>query len=86
MTNIIPSIFFDGIDRTHVRSMRNRKLPFSGGLAGIAVATVSIFDEASGHFSPQIPVKIKRAGYIVVFQNILSQIKAFRMSIAGFYD
>ncbi|HLU93519.1 MAG TPA: hypothetical protein VKZ54_05315 [Membranihabitans sp.] len=64
MTNIIPSIFFDGIDRTHVRSMRNRKLPFSGGLAGIAVATVSIFDEASGHFSPQIPVKIKRAGYI----------------------
>src|SRR5690606_34930421 len=31
-----PVNFFDGIDRTHVRSMRNRKIHFSGGLVGIA--------------------------------------------------
>ncbi|HLU92747.1 MAG TPA: hypothetical protein VKZ54_01420 [Membranihabitans sp.] len=31
-----PVNFFDGIDRTHVRSMRNRKIPFSGRLAAIA--------------------------------------------------
>src|SRR5690606_21987142 len=30
-----PVNFFDGIDRTHVRSMTNRKIPLSGGLADI---------------------------------------------------
>ena len=38
-----PVNFFDGIDRTHVRSMRNRKTPFSGGLAGIAGVTSRFF-------------------------------------------
>ena len=59
-----PVNFFDGIDRTHVRSMRNRKIPFSGGLADIAVATASIFDEVSGDYSAQKPVKLNRLGYI----------------------
>ena len=44
--------------------MRNRKIPFSGGLADIAVATASIFDEVSGDFSAQKPVKLNRLGYI----------------------
>ena len=58
-----PVNFFDGIDRTHVRSMRNRKTPFSGGLAGIAGVTSRLSDEESGHFPQQIPVKFKRFGY-----------------------
>ena len=31
--------------------------------AGIAVATASIFDEVSGDFSAQKPVKLNRLGY-----------------------
>jgi len=66
-----PVNFFDGIDRTHVRSMRNRKIPFSGGLAGIAGSDSyrrsRLSDEESGHFPQQIPVKFKRFGYNINF-------------------
>ena len=54
--------------------MRNRKIPFSGGLVNIAGVTSRLSDEESGHFPQQIPVKpacryrqvgrFKRFGYI----------------------
>src|SRR5690606_6814355 len=65
-----PVNFIDGIDGTHVRSMRNRKTPFSGGLVDIAVATASIFDEVSGDFSAQKPVKLNRLGYKVFILSL----------------
>ena len=58
-----PVNFFDGIDQTHVRPMRNRKIPFSVGLAGIAGVTSWLSDDDSGLFFPEIPVKFKRVGY-----------------------
>ena len=37
--------------------------------ADIAVATASIFDEVSGDFSAQKPVKLNRLGYIIILST-----------------
>src|SRR5690606_5631311 len=91
MTNIIPSrpVRRDGIDRTHVRSMRNRKIPFSGGLVNIAGVTSRLSDEESGHFPQQIPVKpacryrqvgrFKRFGYTWIGKFWLDVFRAIEL-------
>jgi len=84
-----PVNFFDGIDRTHVRSMRNRKIPFSGGLVNIAGVTSRLSDEESGHFPQQIPVKpacryrqvgrFKRFGYTWIGKFWLDVFRAIEL-------
>src|SRR5690606_29614640 len=76
-----PVRIVEGIEQPHVRSIRKRKIPFSGELAGITGGTPRLSDEESTHFPQQIPVRFRRFWYICLLimmgmEGIQAQIHA----------